>query len=223
VVEEARAPRLGGAARRNDKDRLSPKGRGQVARVGGGAIALAAGLTTEASAAPLAHGQLVHIVKPGLRANASQSNNWFGYDQGTIEQGGLKQFHSISGDWTVPAASQHVAGQAEASSDWIGVGGGCVDAGCTVTDSTLIQAGTEQDVDASGKPSYLEDHARGPDAWRVVHDHGPLSVDPRDGGVDRGDAARDRHRRRPGVAADPVEDGVRLGYDERDAGRAPPV
>ncbi len=125
-----------------------------LAIAGGGAALAAVSTTPAAAAAPVAHGQVVHVVKPGLHANASQSNNWFGYDQGTLEQGGLKQFNSISGDWTVPAASQHTAGQAEASSDWIGIGGGCVDANCTVTDSTLIQTGTEQDVDASGSSSY---------------------------------------------------------------------
>jgi hypothetical protein len=114
------------------------------------AVAVGAG---GASAAPLsAHGQLLHLA-PGARLNANQSNNWFGYGQGTLEQGS-KLFNSISGDWTVPAATQHTSGQAEASSDWIGIGGGCVDAGCTVTDSTLIQTGTEQDVDATGAPSY---------------------------------------------------------------------
>ncbi len=114
------------------------------------AVALSAG---SASAAGLtAHGQLLHLA-PGLKLNANQSSNWFGYSQGTLEQGS-KLFNSISGDWTVPAASQHTAGTAEASSDWIGIGGGCVDAGCTLTDSTLIQTGTEQDVDATGAPSY---------------------------------------------------------------------
>lgn len=101
------------------------------------------------AAAPLsAHGQLLSI-----RANTNQSSNWFGYDQGTLEQGDTL-FNSISGDWTVPTATQHTAGQEEDSSDWIGIGGGCVDAGCTVSDSTLIQTGTEQDVDASGSASY---------------------------------------------------------------------
>ena len=114
------------------------------------AVALSAG---SASAAGLtAHGQLLHLA-PGLKLNANQSSNWFGYSQGTLEQGS-KLFNSISGDWTVPAATQHTAGTAEASSDWIGIGGGCVDAGCTLTDSTLIQTGTEQDVDATGAPSY---------------------------------------------------------------------
>jgi hypothetical protein len=85
------------------------------------------------------------------RTNANSSNNWFGYNQGTLERGG-RQFNSIAGDWTVPTATQHASGD-EASSDWIGIGGGCVDANCTVGDSTLIQTGTEQDV-SSGSASY---------------------------------------------------------------------
>jgi hypothetical protein len=102
-------------------------------------------------AQPLAHGQFVHIAKK--RFNTNQSNNWFGYNQGTLEQGG-KLFNSITGDWTVPTATQHTSGQAESSSTWIGIGGGCVDANCTAGDNTLIQTGTEQDVDATGKASY---------------------------------------------------------------------
>jgi hypothetical protein len=114
------------------------------------AVAVGAG---SASAAGLtAHGQLLHLAH-GAKVNTNQSSNWFGYGQGTLEQGN-KLFNSITGDWTVPAATAHTSGQAEASSDWIGIGGGCVDAGCTVTDSTLIQTGTEQDVDATGAPSY---------------------------------------------------------------------
>jgi hypothetical protein len=105
-----------------------------------------------AAAAPLSHGQLLHIARPGLGINASQSQNWFGYNQGTLEQG-TKLFHSIAGDWTVPTATQHGSGS-QSSSDWIGIGGGCVDASCLVFDNTLIQTGTEQDVDSSGKASY---------------------------------------------------------------------
>jgi hypothetical protein len=54
----------------------------------------------------------------------------------------------------VPTVSQHTHGQAEDSSDWIGIGGGCVDATCLVGDNTLIQTGTEQDVSATGQASY---------------------------------------------------------------------
>lgn len=123
---------------------------GGARRLGGLTLAcLAAGLATAGSAAALsAHGQF-----PRLRADTNQSNNWFGYNQGTLEQGN-KLFHSITGDWTVPTATQHTSGQAEYSSDWIGIGGGCVDANCTVTDNTLIQTGTEQDVASGGGASY---------------------------------------------------------------------
>ena len=117
------------------------------------ALALFGELTGSAAALPSAHGDLIHVVTPGLNANASRSNNWFGYNQGTLEQGG-EQFHSISGDWTVPTATQHSSGQAETASDWIGIGGGCVSADCTVTDNTLIQTGTEHDVDENGNASY---------------------------------------------------------------------
>jgi peptidase A4-like protein len=121
------------------------------------AVTLVAVCASFAVAAPAAsaassHGQLLHLV-PHATLNANQSTNWFGYGQGSLEQGG-KQFNAITGDWTVPTATQHTAAQAESSSDWIGIGGGCVDAGCTVTDSTLIQTGTEQDVDSTGKASY---------------------------------------------------------------------
>ncbi|MFL5896615.1 MAG: G1 family glutamic endopeptidase [Thermoleophilaceae bacterium] len=101
----------------------------------------------DAAAQPAAHG---HFVAP---FNANQSQNWYGYNQGALEKG-KSLFHSVSGDWIVPTASQHSAGKDEYSSTWIGIGGGCVTANCLVTDNTLIQTGTEQDVSASGTPSY---------------------------------------------------------------------
>ncbi len=107
---------------------------------------------TSASAALSSHGQLLRLV-PHLRSNTNSSSNWFGYNQGTLEQGS-KLFNSITGNWTVPTATQHSSGQAEDSSDWIGIGGGCIDSGCTSTDSTLIQTGTEQDVSSTGAASY---------------------------------------------------------------------
>lgn len=116
-------------------------------------LATCAATATGASAALKSHGQLLRLAPHGLRLNTNSSSNWFGYNQGTLEQGN-KLFNSITGDWTVPTVTQHTAGQAESSSDWIGIGGGCVDAGCTTTDNTLIQTGTEQDVSASGAASY---------------------------------------------------------------------
>jgi peptidase A4-like protein len=118
-------------------------------------LATCAIAATSASAAVTAHGQLLHLAPHGA-LNTNTSDNWFGYNQGTLEKGDTL-FNSISGNWTVPTATQHTAGQAEDSADWIGIGGGCVDSGCTVTDSTLIQTGTEQDVPATGAATY--------DAW----------------------------------------------------------
>jgi hypothetical protein len=124
----------------------------RVAAILGVAATMLAAAAARAHAAPLAHGDLLHIAKPRT-AQAAQSNNWFGYNQGTLEQGG-KQFNAVTGDWIVPTATQHTRGQEESSSDWIGIGGGCIDAGCTIGDTTLIQTGTEQDVAADGTPSY---------------------------------------------------------------------
>jgi hypothetical protein len=123
----------------------------RVAAVLGSSLAACAGFAAQASAAGPAHGQFPHLTH--LSANTNTSSNWFGYNQGTLEQGS-KLFNSITGDWTVPSATQHTAGQSEASSDWIGIGGGCLDAGCIAVDNTLIQTGTEQDVDAAGHASY---------------------------------------------------------------------
>jgi hypothetical protein len=117
------------------------------------AASLAASAIAASGASALgSHGQLLKL-GPHLRSNTNTSSNWFGYNQGTLEQGS-KLFNSIGGQWTVPTATQHTAGQAEASSDWIGIGGGCIDGGCTATDSTLIQTGTEQDVSATGQATY---------------------------------------------------------------------
>lgn len=107
-----------------------------------------AGAVAHRTPNPLTHGQLI---RP-LGINTNKSTNWSGYNQGALSTG--KLFHSITGTWTVPTASSHKSGQAEYSADWIGIGGGCVDSSCQVTDPTLIQTGTEQDVSSSGATSY---------------------------------------------------------------------
>jgi hypothetical protein len=96
---------------------------------------------------PPAHGQLIRPFA------TNSSNNWFGYQQGVLEKNNTL-FHSISGSWVVPKATPHIKGKAEHSSDWIGIGGGCDNTNCTVTDNTLIQDGTEQDVSRKGNASY---------------------------------------------------------------------
>jgi hypothetical protein len=90
--------------------------------------------------------------RPIAIAATNQSFNWSGYMQGRLEKG--TDFHSIAATWIVPTATPHRAGEAEYSSSWIGIGGGCLDTACTLTDVTLIQAGIGHDIDASGKADY---------------------------------------------------------------------
>ena len=120
------------------------------------------GLTGPAggTAAPVVGGAgngVVHVVHtPGGQVNTNKSTNWSGYNIGARYPGeptGVT-FTSVSGEWTVPTATQHVKGQAEYSASWTGIGGGCVTDNCSVTDNTLIQAGTSQNVSKTGKASY---------------------------------------------------------------------
>jgi hypothetical protein len=92
------------------------------------------------------------MARPIAAIAANQSFNWAGYTQGSIEKG--TTFHSISGEWIVPKAKQRNRGEAEYSSSWIGIGGGCLDTACTLFDATLIQAGIGHDVDAAGNVDY---------------------------------------------------------------------
>src|SRR5256714_14626479 len=104
------------------------------------------GVACPASAAAVYH-------RPVVVVGANQSNNWSGYNQGTLEQGG-RSFHQISGTWVVPTASAHKPGENEYSATWVGIGGGCVAAGCLGTDTTRIQARTSQDVGSDGQAPY---------------------------------------------------------------------
>ena len=84
----------------------------------------------------------------------NQSNNWSGYNVSALQGSTYTPVTSVAAQWVVPTASAHQGGQSEHSAMWIGIGGGCIDSGCNLTDSTLIQAGTEQDVNANGSTSY---------------------------------------------------------------------
>jgi peptidase A4-like protein len=90
--------------------------------------------------------------RPIVVVAANQSFNWSGYVQGAL--GKNKTFHSIAATWVVPTATPHKPGEAEYSSSWIGIGGGCLETSCALTDATLIQAGVGHDVDASGVGDY---------------------------------------------------------------------
>jgi Peptidase A4 family len=131
-----------------------------LAGAGCGLVVLGLAGACGGAAAGAAHaaGQgVIHVVHvAGGRVSTNQSDNWSGYNIGAAypgEPAGVT-FTSISGEWTVPAATQRKHGQAEYSASWVGIGGGCVTDNCQVTDNTLIQAGTEQDVAKAGKASY---------------------------------------------------------------------
>jgi hypothetical protein len=126
----------------------------------GGAAAILTAVAAPSMASPSSTsagfsrlGSTIHVVRDAS-FNTRTSGNWFGYVQGTLEKPGRPQFKSIAGTWVVPTATQHKAGESENSSTWIGIGGGCVNANCLITDNTLIQTGTEQDVAANGAKSY---------------------------------------------------------------------
>ena len=94
---------------------------------------------------------------PIISISANQSATWSGYNQGLLEKAsaiGEIGFQSVSADWVVPDVTAHTSGQEEFSSAWVGIGGGCIDKDCVLGDVTLIQAGTEHDVDSSGKAHY---------------------------------------------------------------------
>ncbi|MGH2492880.1 MAG: G1 family glutamic endopeptidase [Candidatus Limnocylindria bacterium] len=90
--------------------------------------------------------------RPIVVVNANQSFNWAGYVQGRLAKG--HTFHSVAAEWIVPKVRQRTEGVEEHSSSWVGIGGGCLDNACTLTDTTLIQAGIGHDVDAAGKAHY---------------------------------------------------------------------
>jgi peptidase A4-like protein len=125
-----------------------------IGTAGAAAAATSAGASGNArhAARPAHRVGPVQLSRAGVAFKTNQSNNWSGYNQGALTHGGT--FSAITGTWQVPTATQHKSGEAESSATWIGIGGGCLENSCTLTDQTLIQAGTEQDVAANGAASY---------------------------------------------------------------------
>ena len=111
-------------------------------------VVLALLISSSASAPPA----LPKMARPIVVVGANQSFNWAGYVQGRIAKG--HDFHSVAAEWIVPKVKQRNRGVAEHSSSWIGIGGGCLDTACTLTDTTLIQAGIGHDVDEAGNANY---------------------------------------------------------------------
>ena len=112
--------------------------------------------------------------RPIVSVGANQSNNWSGYNQGALEQGG-KTFSAISGQWTVPTATAHKPGENEYSSTWVGIGGAtsrdlamCIHPHPTLSETTGEAADTlhglathiykrPREARAEGRGSRIED------------------------------------------------------------------
>jgi Peptidase A4 family len=129
-----------------------------VAAMGGASLVLAGGAASASAAsgprlapsvgrmlpAPLARGG---VTAPAIRGFSKiGSFNWSGYAQ--HDSGGT--YKAIRATWTVPKVTTKLAGN-QFSSDWVGIGG--------LSDSTLVQAGTEAD-NIAGKARY--------DAWTEI-------------------------------------------------------
>src|SRR5215475_738883 len=89
----------------------------------------------------------IHVAK-GAHLNQTTSTNWSGYQLAA----GPLAYNSVQGTWIVPAIA--ASSTDTASATWTGIGGGCIDLpNCTVTEATLIQAGTSQD-NTGGQANY---------------------------------------------------------------------
>jgi hypothetical protein len=128
---------------------------------------------------PRVHAPIIPIRNPQGRIVLSQSNqsysaNWSGYSEAAFETG--LTYTGASGKWAVPLASA-LSGFSEAySSAWVGIGGQCENASCTIVDSTLLQLGTESDVSSSGSGTYYAWYEALPQPPVTV----PLTINPGD-------------------------------------------
>ena len=84
----------------------------------------------------------------------SLSGNWSGYSQDNYLTNAT--YTSASFNWTVPSVKFVPKGLElqQASAIWVGIGGDCEDSSCSKVDSSLIQLGTEQDVNIFGQTHY---------------------------------------------------------------------
>jgi Peptidase A4 family len=83
------------------------------------------------------------------------TSNWSGYAIANFQTG--KKYTSAQSTWVVPTVTYggtDAGASNEYSSNWVGIGGFCMNALCTRGDRTLIQLGTEQDVSPSGSTNY---------------------------------------------------------------------
>ncbi|TAN29543.1 MAG: hypothetical protein EPN30_02215 [Actinomycetota bacterium] len=93
------------------------------------------------------NGSIAHNSK-----NQVYTTNWSGYAVAKYATG--SSYTSATASWVVPTVAAVPGFATSYSSSWVGIGGFCLNSGCTRVDKTLIQLGTEQDASSSGSTYY---------------------------------------------------------------------
>jgi hypothetical protein len=99
------------------------------------------------------------------------TSNWSGYAVANFQTS--RKYTSAQSTWVVPAVTYggtDAGASSEYSSNWVGIGGFCMNALCTHGDRTLIQLGTEQDV--SPPPSNTTNYS----AWYELIPQAPVTI-----------------------------------------------
>ena len=107
--------------------------------------------------------------------NQIVTNNWSGYVAANFATGQI--YTSAQGTWVVPTVTYFPDSRfsAEYSSSWVGIGGFCENANCTVADNSLLQLGTEQDA-SSSRTRYYAWYEALPSPIKKI----PMSISPGD-------------------------------------------
>ncbi len=107
--------------------------------------------------------------------NQMVSTNWSGYVAASFATG--QTYTSAQGTWVVPTVTYFPDPRfsAEYSSTWVGIGGFCENANCTVADNSLLQLGTEQDA-SSTRTRYYAWYEALPNSIKKI----PMSIRPGD-------------------------------------------
>ena len=107
--------------------------------------------------------------------NQIVTNNWSGYVAANFATGQI--YTSAQGTWVVPTVTYFSDPRfsAEYSSSWVGIGGFCENANCTVADKSLLQLGTEQDA-SSSRTRYYAWYEALPSPIKKI----PISISPGD-------------------------------------------
>jgi hypothetical protein len=135
-----------------------------MASVAIGALAYQGDTPAQSTAPRLKHAPVqVHrnddgTLKRGRNAEILTSN-WAGYAAAQFETGQI--YTAAQGSWTVPTLTFEANDndprslRTQYSATWVGIGGFCEDANCTIGDPTLIQLGTDQDVSSDNRTNYF--------------------------------------------------------------------